>query len=180
MSEGCDRQKLIEEKIGHAEAKASTGLTLIRQVIRDFLLNERGYSEEDMEIDRQFEIIQDNSRVPVSVDYILTLGGKRFMVIKCSPGALESRERHIVSFARVVDLYQIPFAAVTDGLHARILDAVSGKLISEGLDSIPGRSKALEILQSTELKPYPAGRIDREKRILLAFETIKCTQESCE
>ena len=180
MSERCDRQKLIEEKIGHAEAKASTGLTFIRQVIRDFLLNEKGYSEEDLEIDKQFEIVQDNSRVSVSIDYILTLGGKRFLVMKCSPGALESRERHIVSFARVVDSYQIPFAVVTDGLHARILNAESGKLVSEGLDSIPSRSQATEILQSTELRPYPAGRIDREKRILLAFDAIKCTQESCE
>jgi hypothetical protein len=180
MSDACDRQKLIEEKIGHAEAKASTGLTLIRQVVRDFLLSEKGYSDEDMEVDRQFEIVQDNSRVPVSVDYILTLGGKRFLVIKCSPGALESRERHIVSFARVVDSYQIPFAVVTDGLHARILNAESGKLVSEGLDSIPSRSQATEILKSTGLRPYPARRMDREKRILLAFEAIKCTQESCE
>jgi hypothetical protein len=180
MSEDCDHQKLIEEKIGHAEAKASTGLILVRQVVRDFLLNRKGYSEEDMEIDRQFEIVQDNSRISVSVDYILTLNGKRFMVIKCSPGALESRERHIVSFARVVDSYQIPFAVVTDGLHARILDAVSGKVVSETLDSIPRRSQSKEILQSIELRPYPAGRIDRERRILLAFEAIKCTQESCE
>jgi hypothetical protein len=180
MPEGCDRQKLIQEKIDHAEARASTGLTLIRQVIRDFLMNEKGYSEEDMEVDRQFEIIQDNSRCSVSVDYILTLGGKRFMVIKCSPGALESRERHIVSFARVVDTYQIPFAVVTDGIHARMLNAESGKVVSEALDFIPSRSQAVEMLQSTELKPYPEGRMDREKRILLAFEVIRCTQESCE
>ena len=156
------------------------GHTLIRQGIRDFLLNEKGYSEEDMEVDRQFEIVQDSSRVLVSVDYILTLGGRRFMVIKCSPGALESRERHIVSFARVVDSYQIPFAMVTDGLHARVLDTVSGKLLSEALGSIPSRSQAMEILRSAELKSYPAGRMEREKRILLAFEVIKCTQESCE
>ena len=180
MAEACDRRKLIEEKIGHAEAKASTGYALIRQVVRDFLRNERGYSEEDMEVDREIEVVQDSLRVSVSVDYILTLGGKRFMVIKCSPGALESRERHIVSFARVVDSYQIPFAVVTDGLHARVLDAVSGKLLSETLDFIPRRSQAMEVLQSTELKPYPAARMDREKRILLAFEAIKCTQESCE
>jgi len=180
MSEGCSRQKLIEEKIGHAEAKASTGLALVRQVVKDFLLREKGYFEEDIEVDRQFEIVQDNFSVSVSVDYILSLGGKRFMVIKCSPGALESRERHIVSFARVVHTYQIPFAVVTDGSHARILDTVAGKLVSEGLDSIPSRSQSAEILQSTELRPYPIGRMDREKRILLAFDVIKCTQESCE
>ena len=180
MSEGYDRQKFIKEKIGRAEAKAFEGLELVRDVIRDLLMNEKGYSDEDIEADRQFEIIQDNSRVLVSVDYILTLGGKRFMVIKCSPGALESRERHIVSFARVVDSYQIPFAVVTDGLHARTMDTLSGKLLSEALDSIPSRSRAMEILQSTELTPYPAERMEREKRILLAFDAIKCTQESCE
>lgn len=180
MLEGCDRQNLIEEKIGHAEARASMGLELVREVVRDFLLNEKGYSEDDVESDRQFEIVQDNSRVLVSVDYILTLNGQRVVVIKCCPGALESRERHIVSFARVVDSCQIPFAVVTDGLHARILDAVSGKLVSEGLHSIPSRSQAMEFLQSNELVPYPAVRLDREKRILLAFDGIKCTQESCE
>jgi len=180
MSEGCDRQKLIEEKIGHAEARASTSLALIRQGIRDFLLDKKGYSEEDIEVDRQFEIVQDDSRVLVSVDYILTLGGKKVMAIKCCPGALESRERHIISFARVVDSYQIPFAVVTDGLDARVLDAVSGKLVSEGLDSIPNRLQAMETLHAVEFRPYPAERIEREKRILLAFDAIKCTQESCE
>lgn len=180
MSESGDRSKLIKEKIGHAEARASMGLELIREVIRDFLLNDKGYSAEDMEVDRQFEVVQDTYRVSVSVDYILTLGGKRGMVLKCCPGALESRERHIISFARVVDSYQIPCAVVTDGLYARILDTVSGTLVSEGLNSIPSRSQVLDILRSGELRPYPAGRMEREKRILLAFEGIKCTQESCE
>lgn len=180
MQQGIDRQKLIEEKIGKAEARAVTSLALIRQIVREFLVHEKGYLDEDIEIDREFEIDLDGAKTPASVDYILRPGGKRFMAIKCSPGALESRERHVLAFSRVVDTYQIPLAAVTDGVQARVLDTLTGKLIAEGLDAVPDRSGASEILAARELMPYPAERLEREKRILLAFDTIKCTEESCE
>ncbi len=180
MQQGIDRRKLIEEKIGKAEARAATSLALIRQTVRAFLVHEKGYLDEDIEIDRKFEIDLDGAKTPTSVDYLLNLGGKRIMAIKCSPGALESRERHVLAFSRVVDKYQIPFAVVTDGLQARVLDSISGNLIAEGLDAVPDRSRASEILISSELMPYPAERLEREKRILLAFDAIKCTEESCE
>lgn len=177
MPEGFDRQKLIEEKVRETESRAVMSLALIREIIRGYLLNEKFYSQEDIEQDKEFEIAINDYSASTSVDYIIKLNGRRFMAIKCSPGALESRERHLISFARVVDSYQIPFAVVTDGFHARMLDAVSGKLISEGLDTIPGRSEAIEILKGIELTPYPSEKIEREKRILLAFDAIKCTEE---
>lgn len=180
MSEDIDRRKLIEEKIGETEARAAKALSLVRQVIREFLIEGKGWHEEDFEIDKEFEINVDAEKVKTSVDYMLGINGKRIMVIKCSPGALESRERHIVSFARLVDSYQIPFAVVTDGSHARVLDTLSGKLIGEGLGSIPDRSFVQEIFLTTAFIPYPENRREREKRILIAFEAIKCTEESCE
>ncbi len=180
MSEVFDRRKLIEEKIQKRDENALKVHGLIREMVWNFLIHERGYSEEDIDVDRNFEIGVDEVMTSTSVDYLITLSGKRFMVIKCSPGAIESRERHLISFARVVDSYQIPYVMVTDGIRARILDAVSGKLVSEGLQSLPDRSRAVEILESTEFKPYPPERVEREKRILLAFDAIKCTEESCE
>ncbi len=178
MNEAFDRQKLIREKIGKAEVEAEKSLALIRRAIKDFLVNVKGYSEEDIEEDTEFDIVVDDIRAATAVDYILKLDGKRFMAIKCSPGALESRERHLISFARVVDSYQIPFAVVTDGSVARILDVVSGKLFSEGLDSLPERSQAAKMLHAIDLIPYPPERMEREKRILLAFDSIRCTEES--
>ncbi len=180
MQESVDRKKLVEEKIRNAEAEALTSLAIIRQVVKDYLIHEKGYRDDEIEVDREFGIVVDDRETPVSVDYILTIQGRRFMVIKCSPGALESRERHLVSFARVVDAYQIPVAVVTDGVRARILDTLKGKLIAEGLDSLPGKGRAVDMMSSTEFRPYPAERMEREKRILLAFESIGCTEESCE
>jgi len=180
MSEDFDRRKLIEEKILKRDENAQKTLALIREMVWNFLIHERGYFEKDIEVDRNFEIGVNEVMTGTSVDYLITLNGKRFIVIKCSPGALDSRERHLISFARVVDSYQVPYAVVTDGIKARILDAVSGKLVSEGLQSLPDRSRAIEILKSTEFRPYPPERMEREKRILLAFDAIKCTEESCE
>jgi len=180
MTDEFDRQRLIEERIRSAEARAVVSLEVIRDRVKGFLVSEKGYSENDIECDREFEIIVDGKGTLTSVDYIIKLGDTRFMVIKCSPGSLESRERHAVSFARVVDSHQIPFAVVTDGSKARILDVLSGRLISEGLDSIPDRSQAIEVIRSMELIPYPPERLDREKRILLAFDVIKCKEELCE
>ncbi len=180
MPEASEHQKLIEEKISKVEAEAKESLGFIRKMIGDFLREEKGYRDDDIEVDAEFEVSVDDIRITTSVDYILRLNGKRFMAIKCSPGALESRERHLVSFARVVDTYQIPYAMVTDGTRARVLNTVSGKLFSEGLGSVPDRAGAEEMCSSAEPVPYPPERMEREKRILLAFDSIKCTEESAE
>jgi Type I restriction enzyme R protein N terminus (HSDR_N) len=180
MSDVVDRKRMIEDKIMKRDENALRGLGLVREQVWDFLMHEKGYVEGDIEVDRRFEISIDDVRTTISVDYLITIFGRRFMVIKCTPGTLESRERHLVSFARVVDSYQIPLAVVTDGAQARIMDAISGRLAGEDLTSIPGRSMAIEFVQSMEFKPYPHDKMEREKRILLAFEAIKCTEESCE
>lgn len=180
MSETIDREKLIREKIGKTEERAVRDLAIIREMVRDHLITVKGYEEADIEKDREFRVLLDDMTETVSADYIISLEGKRFIVIKCSPGALESRERHLVSFARVVDAYQIPFAMVTDGNDARLLDTLTGKIAGQGLNSLPHRSEAVDLIKSLQFIPYPRERLDREKRILLAFEVIKCTQESCE
>lgn len=178
MSEVFDRKKLIEEQIKKTEETAIMGLSLIRQVVREFLVSGKGYTDEDIETDRSFEVVLDNKSEFASVDYIITINGRRFIAIKCSPGALESRERHLVSFSRVAERYRIPFAMVTDGARARLLDTATGKPVSEGLESIPDKKRAKEMIESMKFAPCPAERVEKEKRILLAFDAISCTEES--
>ncbi len=174
-----DRQRMIEEKILKKEAEAERTLETIREIIKEILIF-KGYSSEEIEVDKAFYIELDGEKTPVSVDFIIKVNQKRLMSIKCSPGALDSRQRHIVAFSRVVDSQQIPFAVATDGLTALLFDSITGKLIKEGIESIPTKEEAKAIVQSLELKPFPEERLEREKRVLLAFEAIKCTQEFCE
>jgi hypothetical protein len=177
--EKMDREKMIVERLQKKEVEAGKTLDTIREIVREFLF-QKGYTAEDIEVDRSFYIELDGEKTPVSTDYIIRVNDRRLMVIKCSPGALDSRQRHIVAFARVVDRHQIPFAIVTDGLKAIVFDTVTGKPLKEGLDSIPSKEEAIEIASTMKFTPFPEERVEREKRVLMAFEVIRCTQEFCE
>lgn len=165
-----ERQKAIKERIQAEEGLAQIQKENIRELMLQFLKDEKGYSDEDIEIDRKF-IIEGDDRV--SVDFIIKLQGKRLIAIKCTPTSLESRERHIIAFSRVVDNYQIPLSVVTDSIHARVLDTISGRLISEEINSIPSKTEIK--IDDFEMRCCPSERLEKEKRILLAFESISCS-----
>lgn len=177
--EKIDRQKMIEEKIRKKEIEAERTLETIREITME-LLFDKGYSEKEIEKDMAFDIDLNGEKITVAMDYIINVNGRRLMVIKCSPGALDSRQRHIVSFARVVDSYQIPLSVATDGLKALIFDTLTGRLIKEGLEFIPSKVEAEKLATTLKFIPFPSEKLEREKRVLLAFETIRCTQEFCE
>lgn len=177
--ENIDRQKIIEEKILKKEMEAERTLDTIREITRELLFG-KGYSEEEIERDSAFDIELNGEKTTVAIDYIININGRRLMVIKCSPGALDSRQRHIVSFARVVDSYQIPLAVATDGLKALIFDTLTGRLIKEGIEFIPSKVEAEKLATTLKFVPFPSEKLEREKRVLLAFEAIRCTQEFCE
>ncbi|MDI6729807.1 MAG: hypothetical protein QMD44_12920 [Thermodesulfovibrionales bacterium] len=92
-----------------------------------------------------------------------TIEEKRLMVIKCVRDSLVSREREVLACARILDVYQIPLAVITNGEDAEVLDTISGEVIGYGLDAIPSKSQALEALRVTEFK--------------MAFESIECPSE---
>jgi len=50
-------------------------------------------------------------------------------------------------------------------------------VIGLGLEAIPSRYQAIEAIRSIEFKGLPKERIEKEKRIYLAFEAIKCPSE---
>ncbi|MEW6410745.1 MAG: type I restriction enzyme HsdR N-terminal domain-containing protein [Nitrospirota bacterium] len=146
----------------------------IRQGIERFLVEEKGYSKEDVEVDKEFEISIDGEVNRSKVDIIVCVEEKRFMIIRCARGSLVSREREVISCARTFDVYQIPFAIVTNGEDAEVLDTVTGEVISCGLGAIPSKREALEAIKRIEFKRLPKERIEKEKRIFLAFDAIKC------
>jgi|Deesub1362A_J573_1020465.scaffolds.fasta_scaffold00027_100 hypothetical protein len=173
MQEKFDREKLIMEKVRMADEAEMIQTEAIKQYVLEFLKTEKGYLPEDIEIDKKFQISVSDRVETASVDFIINLEGKRFMTVKCSL-ALDSRERHILAFSRVVDSYQIPLAVVTDGKEVRMIDTVSGKTISEDINSIPSRQEALSRIKDVEFREYPAEKMEKEKRILMAFECISC------
>ena len=144
-----------------------------RQAIERFLVEQKGYLKEDIQIDADIEMIVAGELYQSQLDLVVSVDGgrTRFMAIRCVAGSLGSWEREIVAAARLLDNYQIPFSMVSDGKTAIVLDTVSGKKTGEGMDAIPSKKEALEKLDSLELQPFPKDRLEKEKLIFRTYDS---------
>ena len=147
-----------------------------RQMVERFLVNERGYSKEDIAVDVDIEITVAGEIYRSQIDLVVSVedeyGSTRLMAIKCAAASLGSREREILAAARLLVENQIPFSVGSDGKTAIVLDTVSGKKLGEGLNAIFSKSKAREILKEIKLLPFPKERREREKLIFRSFDSM--------
>ncbi len=173
-----ERKELLAKKIETEEYFFYHELTHIQKKVIEFLISAKGYTHGDIEVDKNFRVELPETSFSVTADIVVNLDNKRIFIIKCAINSLESWERHSIAFCRVVESYQIPYAVVTDSENARVLDAVSGKLISEGIDFIPSKEGIRQTIKQIAFCPYHKEKCEKEKRILYAFDVIKCSVDS--
>jgi type I restriction and modification enzyme subunit R-like protein len=161
---------ILEQEIEDGEEMADA----VRHIAERLLLGEKGYSSDDIRKNVAFEVILEGETVKSSVDFVISLEKRNAMVIKCAAGSLDSRERHVIAAARVFDVLPVPVAVVMDPISAVVLNAVSGKVIGEGFDAIPTRQQLGVMIAGGELRPLAPEKLEREKRVLLAFDAIRC------
>jgi hypothetical protein len=178
MDDRCDSSKCNENTCGVMGTLTDfiTGKKLpdtfaerIRQKTERFLVEKKNYAKEDIEVGTEFEIDLNDEKIKPKADLILRVGGKRVVVMKCVYGVLTAGERLVVSYGRLLDSYQIPFAVITNWEETNVLDTVTGKIIGNGLEAIPAKDD-LDI--EMEFLEYPEERIEKEKRILSAYEAM--------
>lgn len=145
-----------------------------RRTIEYLLLEKKGYTRDEIRKNVLFEVKLGDEITNSSVDFLVTISDKKAMIIKCCAGALSSRERQAVAAARLLNDPPVPIAVVADPQTATVLDAATGKVIGEGFGFIPVRNAIEGILSEKESKQLTPGRIEKEKRILLAFDAIAC------
>lgn len=143
-----------------------------RQALERFLVEDKGYLKEDIEVDTDISITVAGEPYHSQVDLVVSAdaGKTRFLVIKCAAGSLASREREIVAAARLLDEYQIPCAVVSDGKTAIVLDTLTGKKTGEGLAAIPSKQQAIKWLESYTPPAFPGDRREREKLIFRTYD----------
>jgi len=166
-----EREKLIKKKIEEEDFIEMMTHKGVKQRILEILIREKGFDPDDIETDPEFTLQLSDCRASVGIDFIINLHAASFMVIKCVPTAIDSWERYVVSFARVIKDYQIPYAAVTDGKNTKIFDILSA---TETAKSFYSRREAVHLMENFKKIPCPPKRTEKEKRIIYAFEGIKC------
>jgi hypothetical protein len=144
-----------------------------RQAVERFLVEAKGYAKEDIEVDVDIEMLVAGRPYSSRIDLVAKVDGIRFMAFKCVAGSLGSWEREIIAAARLLEGYQIPYAVVSDGKSALVMDTVSGKRAGEGLAAIPSKDKAIMELKTIPLQPYPEERLEREKIIFRSYDMMK-------
>ncbi|MBU4185216.1 MAG: type I restriction enzyme HsdR N-terminal domain-containing protein [Proteobacteria bacterium] len=143
-----------------------------RQDVERFLVNEKGFSKEDIEVDVDIEFSVVGESYKSQVDLVVCVDGTRYMAIKCAAGSLGSREREIIAASRLLESHQLPISVVSDGKTAIVLDTASGKKLGEGLNAVPSKDDLKEKSNSSELIPLPAERLEKEKLIFRSYDVM--------
>ena len=148
----------------------------IRQHISRLMVEELAYQNNELKPRQCIETLFTRNFVTSTIDLTVVLDHKQFMIIRYGPGSLLSRERSALAAARVLnEEYRIPLAVVTNGRDALLLDTITAKVIGQGMQAIPDRQQALEMLPKLIfLPPQDEEKRLREKRILNAFDLERC------
>lgn len=144
-----------------------------RQVVEHYLVEEKQYQKQDIEVDAPIELEIQGERYRSFIDLVVSIEGNRFMAIKCVAGSLDSWRREIVSASRLIHRVQLPLSSVSDGKTAIVLDTLSGRKIQEGLQAIPSRSKAKDTILKNAFRPLPKDRMEREKLIFRSYDMMR-------
>jgi hypothetical protein len=154
-----------------------------RQKIARFLVEQKGYSKDHIETRRRLALHLDGQDGAVTVDFVITVDEKVFAIVMFGPGSVVTRERSTLAAARLLEKqYAVPVAVVTNGQDAAVLETTTGIVMARGLDGIPSQVEATEMIETVGFEMMPEERLEKEKRILFAFEVLaarECDEFTC-
>jgi len=162
---------ILEREIEDGEEMVAA----VRHIAARMLVGEKGYGSADIRENVSFGVTIGTETMQSGVDFLVSVENRKAMVIKCAAGSLSSRERHVIAASRVIDALPIPVAVVMDPMSAVVLDTATGKVIGEGFASVPTKEQLISMLGGRDVKPLAPEKLEREKRVLLAFDAIQCS-----
>lgn len=170
-----ERQELLGKREYMESLIEQQALTQVQAVVVDFLLNTKGYNPADLRVNYSVDMtLADGKTFQTVADVLVVIDGLPVMFVKSSMSSLASWDRHSVAFCRVGAERQIPFAVVTDGVDIRLISGLDGSVSEGKLENIPSREEALRVLAAMTVSCYPEEKCEKERRILFAFDAIRC------
>jgi hypothetical protein len=153
-----------------------------RQQIARFLVKEKGYPKDEVASRISLPVTVDGRVGHTRIDFALRPSGMSYAVVIYGPGSLVTRQKPALAAASLMESYMVPYAVVTNGLDAEVLDTRTGKVVGTGLSGIPSRQKAMEEAERIRFAPVPEGRRDQARRILFAMDILSRREcdDACE
>ena len=151
---------------------ADTGAEANRQQTEKVLVEQKGYAPEDIEVDAEIVLTMESGIYRSKLDLVVQVHRRRYMVIKCAPGSLDSREREVIAAARLLEKYQIPLAVATDGQTAIIWDTLTARCLCKGLEAVPSKSQAMKDFDPSSVVPLDQKRLTRQQLIFYSYDKM--------
>ena len=152
--------------------RPNVGAEANRQIVERLLVEKKGFMKHQIHVDVPIHMEIDDEMYISLVDIVVHVKDHPYMVIKCAPGSLASREREVVAAARLLAAHQIPLSISSDGQTAYIWDTLSGKSIGSGLDAIPTKTLAEQIFDPAKMTSLPASKRRRQQLIFRSYDTM--------
>lgn len=143
-----------------------------RQLVERFLVEKKGYRRDEVTVNAPIAVEINGEIYRSTVDLVVEIEGVPLIAVKCAAGSLGSREREIVSAARLYAQTPLPLAVVSDGLAAIVLETKSGKSVGKDLADLPSRSEAAKLAQKDPLPPIPPERLTRERLVFRSYDSM--------
>lgn len=143
-----------------------------RQKVERFLVMDRGFDKTDITVDAEIEVVFPEETYRSQLDLVVSVDGRPVMVIKCVAGSLESRQKEVVSAARIFRPGPILHAVVADGETAVIYDVKTGKKIGEGLKEVLDKNAARSAAMHARPIDIPEFRLEKERIIFRSYDAM--------
>lgn len=169
-----ERKQLLEKHFEHETYIDSLQLSYIQKKVIEFLLCSKGYSPENIEVNKVFSVRLKDFDFNASADMILKINDKNIICVKFVTNSIDSWERFAIAFCRAIDSYQIPYALITDGETFRLINILNGSVADGDIELILSRDEAERTIHGGAFQACPEEKKEMEKRIIYAFEGIKC------
>jgi hypothetical protein len=152
----------------------------IRQSLARLLVEQLGYSKEELEPRLTIDSCFNNNQTRTLIELTARINGHRLFILRYGPGSLVTRETAAVAAARILDpAYRIPLAIVTNGRDAELLETNRGTVLAVGMACIPDRLQAEKMVREYIFEPYnDPERRDKALRILNVFDQEVCCHGS--
>lgn len=153
-----------------------------RQNIAQLLVNNKSYEKKDVKPHYDLLAQAGNKKAIIMVDFLISLEKRVCMIIRYGPGSITTRHRPAIAASRLVADYQIPIVVVTNGVDADILDGLTGKIISTGLDAIPAKPELVKLSAKFAFPQISETRAEAESRILYVYDvdgSCPCDNSIC-
>ena len=154
-----------------------TGAEENRQAMERFLVEEKGYNRSDIVVNEKITVKVGNELYVSAIDLVVYAAQKRFMVIKCAPGSLGSREREILAAARVVQEAPVPYAVVTDGATAIVMAGATGQKTGETLAAVASKQEAEEQMAGITDMPLDPSRREKETILFRSYDSTDVNRD---